>query len=132
MVAEEDQGSGSERRRFQRVHTRIEVPYWKYVKVRHDRDVNIGFVKNISMGGFYIETDTVYQRGIEVAFEFYLPNSAKAVCGTAHVVWSRSNEDIGADSPQNSSMGLEFRKFEGESESILAEFIEQEIRKQQK
>ena len=116
-----------EKRKHQRIHTRIEIPYWKYVKFENKGEVNIGFVKNMSKGGFFIETDISYERESKIGFEFYLPNSSKAVRGTAKIVWMSQAES--EDPHEVPGMGLSFESFEGESEAILDQFIQQELAK---
>lgn len=115
-----------EKRKHQRVHTRIEIPYWKYVKFKSRDEINIGFVKNMSRGGFFIETDVVYESGLQIGFEFYLPNSPKAISGVAQVRWMHGT-DAGGGVP---GMGLEFVSFEGDSEQILDDFVRAELAKQ--
>ena len=121
----------SVKQKHPRVQTRIEIPYWKYVKLNKKGSVDIGFVKNISKGGFFIETEQIFDKGTEIAFEFYTSNSSKPVAGVAKVVWSRKpHEDEDPSNPPG--MGLEFQSFEGESQVILDQFIEAELEMQKK
>ena len=115
------------RRKYPRVETHIEVPYWKYVKFKHKDDVNIGFVKNISLGGCFIETDVIYGVNDELAFEFYLPNSGKPLSGRAEVIWYRTPDDI-TDPSRMPGMGLKFGHFDDESKEILETFITHELK----
>ena len=129
MSQPESKEKPANKRKHQRIHTRIEIPYWKYVKFKRDGDVNIGFVKNMSRGGFFIETDMVYPKGMEVGFEFYLPSSAHPVTGMAQVMWARKPDDVQDDPTVVPGMGLEFKKFEEGSQAILMGFIEGEMAK---
>jgi len=114
-----------------RVETRIEIPYWKYVKLNQKGGMDIGFVKNISKGGFFIETEQVFESGLEIGFEFYTSNSPKPVAGVAKVMWNRKVEE--EDDPSKPpGMGLEFLSFQGESKAILDQFIDGELEQRKK
>jgi Tfp pilus assembly protein PilZ len=130
-MGKENKENPADRRKHERVHTRIEIPYWKYVKLKHKEDVNIGFVKNMSRGGFLLETEVVYPQGEEMGFEFYLPNSPKAISGRAEVRWSRAPQEAGSGSTNAEipGMGLEFRTFDEGCEAILEDFIQKELAK---
>ena len=73
----DDGGSFENKQIHPRVKTDIEIPYWKYVKCETSDQILVGFVKNMSKGGFFIETENIYEPSSIIAFEFFLPRFAK-------------------------------------------------------
>ena len=117
-------------RKFPRIETSIEVPYWKFVKFKVREDSRIGFVKNLGAGGFFIETDHLFEVGSEIGFEFFVPNSEKAISGTAVVRWLRNPSVDALHAYLPSGMGLEFGQFEGDSANALQSFLSAETKRQ--
>lgn len=117
-------------RKFPRVETSLEVPYWKFVKFKVRDDSKIGFVKNLGAGGFFIETEHLFEVGAEVGFEFFVPNSEKAISGKAVVRWLRNPSVDALQAYLPPGMGLEFVQFEGEALASLQAFLASEIKRQ--
>ena len=63
-------------------------------------------IRNISMGGVFIETPAVFTRGENLTLIFSLPNKDGPVRITGHVVW-RTPEGIGVEFKQPLSKELQ-------------------------
>lgn len=114
-------------RKFPRIETSLEVPYWKFVKFKMRDDSRIGFVKNLSAGGVFIETEYLFEVGSEIGFEFFVPNSKNAVSGKAVVRWLRNPSVDPVHAYLPAGMGLEFGEFEGDSAEALKKFLNAEL-----
>jgi len=113
-----------ERLEDRRVYPRVIIPFWKYVKIRHNGQEYIGYVKNISKGGFFVETDQIYELHTELEFEFHLPESNERILGKAKVCWARKNWGNAEEPP---GMGIEFTQFDGDSKTSLNNYISKEV-----
>ena len=107
-----------------RIHPRFEIPFWKYVKIRHEGRDLIGYVKNLSKGGFFVEMDQIFETNTELEFEFHLPETNEKISGIAEVRWIRKSWGNAMEPP---GMGVEFTRFEGNAGGILLDYISKEF-----
>lgn len=76
----------------------------------------VGYTRDISLGGVFVETETPPERGTEVTLRFKLTPEAPIVEARATVVYSMEGE----------GMGLRFWDVPPEVHQALKEFIEQQ------
>jgi type IV pilus assembly protein PilZ len=85
------------------------------------------FSREISRGGFFLETETPYQPGQELRLSFQIPGGSHTVSVMGMVVRVAAKA---AGSPI-SGIGVQFVDMDGRSEELIAEYVEklEKIRK---
>jgi|YelNatPaOPRAMG01_1025707.scaffolds.fasta_scaffold07108_5 uncharacterized protein (TIGR02266 family) len=89
-----------ERRRFERKKIKVMIDYLD------GNDIDVGYTKDISQGGMFIETNNIPAKGNIVFVDFYLPGVRRKLKLKGRVVWVNTKEDDnGSTKP---GIGIEF------------------------
>ncbi len=82
----------------------------KKIKVMIDfmdgSDMEIGYTKDIAVGGVFIETERVVRPGSIVFVDFYMPGIKKKLKLKGKVIWVEESKAIGQY--KTAGMGIEF------------------------
>lgn len=104
-----------------RVQTRLLIRYGNENQQLHD------YALNLSVGGFFLETDTVLANETPIGLEFLVPGSPDPVICKGRVSWVNA-----ADSPTKKDLppglGIHFHDLRAEDEMTIREFIRSECR----
>jgi type IV pilus assembly protein PilZ len=100
-----------------RKHPRIDV--WIEVTFKSSRELVTSYMRNISKGGVFIQTEEPLDLGTVLALTFQLPGQENLIKIKGKVVWYNPAGGI-----QNSGMGVQFTEMPEEDRHILEGFIE--------
>ena len=88
------------------------------IKFGDSRDMLLCQTENLSASGMLIRTDKRYEVGVQIHFEFGIPNDQRPIVGTAEIVrHTMINRD------QIGGVGVRFLSFGGDSQRRFAAYI---------
>ncbi len=83
-----------------------------------DGDIEVGYTRDISTGGMYLETTSSLKPGSIVFVDFFLPGIRKKFKLKGKVVWTKRGEDaFGETKP---GIGIEFIQLDEENTQHLS------------
>ncbi len=104
-----------EQRRYPRAEVSIMADYMSPHMMTFD------YLKDLSLGGAFLYSDTVDTVGTPATLIFHLPNRSASISAKAEVVWVRTS---GSESSLSEpGMGIRFCDLKGEDNEALAEFL---------
>ncbi len=101
-----------ERRKSDRNKLRVMIDYLK------DGDIEVGYSRDISSGGMFIETTNTLKQGSIVFVDFFLPGIRKKFKLKGKVVWTHKNDD--ATGGVKPGIGIEFIQLDDENTQHLS------------
>lgn len=114
----------SERRRFLRIPVKIRM----LIKEEEGMGELYFMSKNLSLGGAFLVSDLLLEKGTRVYLEFTLPNRSILIIVKGEIVWTKDEVEEGA----SGGMGVRFLNLDSESKRILTEFIEHRFKPHKK
>ena len=113
--------SGGENKK-QRKHERKRFAVRVFVKGKELRGVMWFHSDNLSLGGLYIVSDFLLEKGTELTLSFSLSAFSEPIRIPGRVAWVNSNLNV--DSPRRPpGMGIEFLDLDRETEDSLSTFV---------
>lgn len=100
-----------ERRKFKRDKIRVMIDYL------NGSDIEVGYTKDISLGGMFIETTNIPEKNGIVFVDFYLPGVRKKLKLKGRVVWSSNT--LKMTDAIKSGIGIEFIELNEENKNYL-------------
>ncbi len=107
--------SNSERRIQKRAQVEIEIDLGTYEKYFLTK------LENVSIGGAFIRTRTMYPVGTEMDLKFKLPDDHEAIDVKGEVVWTY--DQPGNREPNSSGVGVKFKNIQESDRQKIALFI---------
>lgn len=101
-----------ERRKFHRNTIKVIIDYLNH------RDIEMGYTRDISLGGMFIETNSLTKEGSTVFVDFFLPGVRKKFKLKGRVVRINNNEDDHTFSKPG--IGIEFINLDEDNKSYLS------------
>jgi uncharacterized protein (TIGR02266 family) len=83
----------------------------------------IGFAKNISAGGLFVQTREPLGMGSKVSITFSLPSGEMKVNCRAEVVWRRARDPYSA---YEAGMGLKFLDLDYQTQTLIDSFVREQ------
>jgi uncharacterized protein (TIGR02266 family) len=80
------------------------------------------YSKDVSRGGIFIKSSQPMVVGTLLKFQFQLKDESALIRGVGRVVWTRAEEDAGADQP--AGMGIKFIKMDTESRAMVERIVD--------
>jgi uncharacterized protein (TIGR02266 family) len=82
-----------------------------------DSDIEVGYTKDISSGGMFIETSSIPKAGSIVFVDFFLPGVRKKFKLKGKVAWINRNDDTAGESKPG--IGIEFINLDEDNKNYL-------------
>lgn len=107
--------------RAPRVPQRLPLRFARTEKLNHR-----GFTLDLSTGGLYLQTDTLYTTGTQMHIEFILPGTLQPLRGRARVAWTNHIHAVSKPLyPQG--MGLQFTDLDAQWSQAIAAFVRESV-----
>ncbi|MGB9735980.1 MAG: PilZ domain-containing protein [bacterium] len=100
-----------ERRKHKRSKIKVMIDYL------NGSDIEVGYTKDISLGGMFIETTNIPEKDSVVFVDFYLPGVRKKLKLKGRVVWSSNGS--GQSYSTRPGIGIEFMDLSDENKNNL-------------
>lgn len=113
------EGEGIERRRYKRITTNL------IARIRQSgraEESELNTIKDVSLGGVFIETLAPFPVGTIIEFDFVIPGLNRMVSARGVVRWS--NDGVKANLPRG--MGVEFLEVSKTGQDAIETFVEKE------
>ena len=104
-----------ERRKFVRLHSRLNVNYKVVYLPENIRSLS----KDVSGGGVRIETEDPLAQGTLLQIEVKFPDKPKLIRFTGEVMWSQLLKRVTLDGPPAFDTGLQFVKIDPEDQEYI-------------
>lgn len=105
-----------DKRKFARHKANITSLCIKRSEDKKNLEMDIIPIKNIGLGGVFLQADVPYKAGTEIDIQFIVPDHTKPITIKCKVAWSKTQPDV-------PGMGVEFISISDEDKDILIEYF---------
>lgn len=115
-MADESNGGGDERRKYERVPLSLLVQY----RLNTFEDFLAEYSADISMGGMFVRTNEPREKGSTLYLQFWLKDGSKLIEALGRVV----HVNPPGDPKRPAGMGIEFVNLDEESLALIVEIVQ--------